>query len=338
MLGRILRSIRIRTFPPKPRPLILMYHRVADERFDPWGNAVSPAHFKEHLEVLIRTRRPLVLTDFVRNIVAGTLPANAVALTFDDGYADNLIAGKPRLAAASVPATVFLATGYLGGVGEFWWDELARLILRGTGPRNLEMVILGETMRFNLEDESAAAEAVWRAWLEPPRTARQEAYLAIWRALRTLEVPEREKAMAGLRKVFADCPKAAGLGRPMTPEEVRMLVNDRLIDIGPHTVTHPALTELDPLTRRREIAASKRACEALSGAPVQAFAYPFGSLDADVQTAVSDAGFICACSTSHAPVTIGSDVFALPRIHIVDSDGDAFERSLRYASLVPADA
>ena len=338
MLGRMLRSIRIRIFPPKPRPLILMYHRIADEPMDPWGNAVSPAHFKEHLEVLIRTRRPLALPDFVRNIVAGTLPANAVALTFDDGYADNLIAGKPQLAAAAVPATVFLATGYLGQTGEFWWDELARLILTGTGPRNLEMVVLGETMLFNFEDENAASETGWRAWLEPPRTARQEAYLAIWRALRTLDAPEREKAMAGLRNVFADCPKGAGLGRPMTPEEVRMLVSGRLIDIGPHTVTHPALTELDPLTRRREIAASKRACESLSGAQVQAFAYPFGSLDADVQTAVADAGFISACSTRHAPVAVGSNVFALPRIHVIDSDGDAFERSLRYASLVPADA
>ena len=156
-----------------------MYHRVADQPIDPWGNAVSPAHFKEHLEVLVRTRRPLALPDFVRNVVAGTLPANAVALTFDDGYADNLVAAKPRLAAAGVPATVFLATGYLGRTGEFWWDELARLILRGAGPRNFETVILGETMRFNLEDERTAAEADWRAWLSRPV---QPARRPIWRS------------------------------------------------------------------------------------------------------------------------------------------------------------
>ena len=87
----------------------------------------------------------------------------------------------------------------------------------------------------------------------------------------------------------------------------------------------------------REIAASKRVCEALAGAQVRSFAYPFGSLNTNVQAAVANAGFICACSTSHAAVTLGSNVFALPRIQVVDSGGEAFERTLRHVSIVPAD-
>ena len=66
MLRRALRAAWVRTIPPKPRPLILMYHRIADQPLDPWGTAVSPAHFAEHLEVLCRARRPLPLIDFVR--------------------------------------------------------------------------------------------------------------------------------------------------------------------------------------------------------------------------------------------------------------------------------
>src|SRR5712671_3336606 len=97
--------------PPEPRPLILMYHRIANELTDPWGLAVTPAHFEEHLDALRRTRFPLRLSQFVRQLVAGTLPEHAVAVTFDDGYADNLLVAKPQLAAADVPATVFLATG-----------------------------------------------------------------------------------------------------------------------------------------------------------------------------------------------------------------------------------
>ncbi len=128
-----LRSIAHRIWPPKPKPLILMYHRIADDPVDHWRLAVSPARFEQQLDVLRRTRHPLPLTDFVRGLMAGSLPPNAVALTFDDGYVDNLVAGKPRLAAADVPATVFLTTGFVDRPDGFWWDELARLILLENG-------------------------------------------------------------------------------------------------------------------------------------------------------------------------------------------------------------
>jgi peptidoglycan/xylan/chitin deacetylase (PgdA/CDA1 family) len=327
-LHRAVHSARIRLFPPKPGPLILMYHRIADEPIDPWGLAVSPANFKEQLEVLRRTRRPLSLTDFVLGLAAKTLPADAVAVTFDDGYVDNLIAGKPLLAAADVPATVFLATGYLGRADEFWWDELAALMLVEGEGRDLEITIRGETRWFNLDNDTLDSNR-WHAWLDPPRTARQEAYLAVWRALRALNMQEREVVMAKLRSTLASLPPRAGTGRPMSGEEVQALMRDRLITIGAHTVTHPALTELDAPARRREISISKHACEALTGSEVRTFAYPFGDLDADVRAAVCEAGFICACSSRYGSAAAGSDMFVLPRIPVTNLGGAEFERSLR---------
>jgi hypothetical protein len=80
-----LRSVVHRTRSAKPTPLILMYHRIADEPVDHWGLAVSPARFKEQLHVLRRTRHPLQLTDFIRALMTGTLRPDAAALTFDDG-------------------------------------------------------------------------------------------------------------------------------------------------------------------------------------------------------------------------------------------------------------
>jgi len=63
------RSLVHRIWPPKPKPVILMYHRFADEPFDPWGLFVSPGYFEEQLHVLRRTRHPFPLTDFVRNFI-----------------------------------------------------------------------------------------------------------------------------------------------------------------------------------------------------------------------------------------------------------------------------
>jgi peptidoglycan/xylan/chitin deacetylase (PgdA/CDA1 family) len=331
-LRRALNRIKRRLLPPPSEPVILMYHRIADERVDPWGLAVSPARFEEHLQVLRRSRYPLPLTEFVRNLMAGTLPSHAVALTFDDGYADNFFAGKPRLAAADVPATVFLATGYLDRPGEFWWDELARLLLLERSAQRLELVVRGDAFHLEFGTERLArANDAWRAWAAP-LTSRQRAYLAIWQALRPLEDEERRALMAEIRSSFGNGDTRPNLGRAMTFEEARALATDGLVRIGAHTVTHPLLTNLDASSRRREIVASKAACEAVTGGHVQGFTYPYGDLNGEVRSAIEGAGFEYACSTRHGPVTADSDILALPRIHVLDWDGDDFNRTLHLSA------
>lgn len=97
-----------------PRAVVLVYHRVAETQDDPYGQAVRPETFTRHLELLAR-EHPIVP---LRDLVAGRYKDGAVAITFDDGYADNLsIAGR-------VPITVFVTVEPLGG-SRFWWDEIA---------------------------------------------------------------------------------------------------------------------------------------------------------------------------------------------------------------------
>jgi peptidoglycan/xylan/chitin deacetylase (PgdA/CDA1 family) len=328
---RALRSTVAVILPPKPKPLILMYHRVGDEAVDPWGLAVTPAHFEQHMDVLRRTREVVPLTVFVSELLAETLPANAAAVTFDDGYVDNLTLAKPSLAKAALPATVFLATGFLNQTAEFWWDELARLVLLGTESAHLEITVRDKTMRFDLDDDRSKHRRGWRAWHNGPRTMRQDAYLAIWRTLRDLRPEERDTAMVQIRSACAQDSTGTGSGRPMTSAEVRALLSDGLMAIGAHTVTHPVLTELPAQARVREITDSRITCGTLCGSEVQTFAYPFGSINAAVRADVVKAGFRCGCSTKDGPVVSGTDIYALPRKHVFDVDGDAFERSLRYA-------
>jgi peptidoglycan/xylan/chitin deacetylase (PgdA/CDA1 family) len=331
-LRRTLHWIMRRARPSLPKPVILMYHRIADEFVDPWGLAVSPTRFAEQLQVLCRIRHPMPLTNFVRAFISGTLPARAVAVTFDDGYADNLLAGKPRLEAADVPATVFLATGYLDHSAEFWWDELARLVLVESGPQNIDVVIGGRIMHFELStDVPMRGNDPWRVG-SPPLTGRHKAYLAIWRALRPLGDEERHGVMAQLRCIFSDESSFPARGRAMTREQARTLANGGLVTIGAHTVTHPQLTSLADGARRREIFDSKAACEALTVGQVSGFAYPYGDLDGEVRSVVDASGFTYACSTRYGPISSTSDVFELPRIHVHNWDGDAFERALRASS------
>lgn len=311
------------------KPLILMYHRIADEPVDYWGLAVSPRHFEEQLAVLRRTRHPLPLAEFVRKLIAGTLPPAAVTLTFDDGYVDNLVAGLPRLAAADVPATVFLATGYVDGREAFWWDELVRLILLDNRTTDFELVMRGESMLFELGTEPAAAGS---GQMPHPRQSRQGIFEAIYQRLRRLDEEERGAAMIQLRSIFGDQEDRANSSTAMSRDEVRTLVAGGLVTLGAHTVTHPMLTELGPTARRREVADSKADCEALAGAPVGAFAYPYGEFNLEVRETVKTAGFAFACSTQRGPAAATSDLFALPRLYVSNLDGDAFDRRLRWAS------
>jgi peptidoglycan/xylan/chitin deacetylase (PgdA/CDA1 family) len=158
--------------------------------------------------------------------------------------------------------------------------------------------------------------------------------MQIWQALRPLDDDERESVMRTIRSVFKVADHQDRLGRAMTEEEVKALVADGLMTIGAHTVTHPVLSALEPAACGHEITGSKLACESLLDTPVVSFAYPYGDFDANVREEVRRAGFALACSTQRAPVTIMSDILALPRIYMTNVNGDEFERVLRVASAV----
>ena len=67
-----------------------------------------------------------------------------------------------------------------------------------------------------------------------------------------------------------------------------------------------------------------------SNGSIAGFAYPHGALDADSRAAVQECGFAWACSTDSRPVSRQEyDPYALPRLGVVDWDGDAFERALQ---------
>src|SRR6476620_2068715 len=142
--------------------LALLYHRVRPEAgFDPYLLGVSPEHFAEQLEVLPRFGRPMSLQQLVQALRMRKLPHRALVVTFDDGYADNLYHARPLLERHDFPATVFVTSGYLGQTHEFWWEDLARLLLHpGRLPDVLRLTIgqhayhweLGEAASYSKRD------------------------------------------------------------------------------------------------------------------------------------------------------------------------------------------
>ena len=112
-----------------PRAAVLLYHRVSDTPTDPYLLRVRTRHFQEQMDVLARRGRVIPLRALAAHHRLGSLPHGAVAITFDDGYIDNLLVAKPILQKHGLSATVFMTAGTIGREREFWWDELERVLL-----------------------------------------------------------------------------------------------------------------------------------------------------------------------------------------------------------------
>jgi len=89
---------------------ILLYHRVATPASDIHHLAVSPADFREQMAHLKDHYRVVPLSQFAREAGDGSLNPGTVAVTFDDGYLDNLVKASPILTSVGVPATFFVTT------------------------------------------------------------------------------------------------------------------------------------------------------------------------------------------------------------------------------------
>src|SRR5258708_18633096 len=146
---RLISRMRAAIRPRRPRPVIFMYHRVAVSRHDPWGLAVDPERFEEQMAYVKHHRTPMSMDELVHRLRSKTLPANAVAVTFDDGYRDNLVNAKPVLARHGLSATLFLATGFINQNTPFWWDDLATMVLPSTQARRDQQVWPGETVTID---------------------------------------------------------------------------------------------------------------------------------------------------------------------------------------------
>ena len=137
---RKIRAIKNHLFNFIDSPIIiLLYHRVTDLPADPEMLAVSPENFRRHMEFLKQQFRIVRFEEDWSN-----LQEPAVAITFDDSYADNVLEALPILEEVGVPATFFVSTGRIGTDKEFWWHQLEGILLRD-----------GEfSPRFELHDSS----------------------------------------------------------------------------------------------------------------------------------------------------------------------------------------
>ena len=291
-----------------PGPAILMYHRVADESFDPWGLAVSPDNFADQIDWIARNRTVLPLAEFARLHELGSLPRNADAVTFDDGYLCNKDVAAPLLERLKIPSTIFLPVELIERGREFWWDEIQRIVL---GHEGEHLRLHGHRIRVGPKQPG---DSDWVP-AQPPGTPRQLAYHRLWSLLYERPHGELESGMAELRRQSHSPDKPRASHRPMKAAELGT-IGSGLVDFGSHSLKHASLPLLDRQAKSREIFDSFARCAALTGKQPASFAYPYGDVDAESMQLVAEAGYQCACRADGWFVSRRTSRFALPRIFV----------------------
>jgi peptidoglycan/xylan/chitin deacetylase (PgdA/CDA1 family) len=285
---------------------ILLYHRVAEADFDPWNLAVSPDEFERQL-VRLRKKTVLPLREFVRLHIRKKLPRDAVAITFDDGYACNTLVAAPMLKSCEYPATFFVVSDAIVRSEEFWWDQLEAIF---------------HVPEFDYEAASRLLAKFSVNGLRPAAHHRPAAplaaFLALWDPLRRLSTAERHRYLDELRHRMGLQKTTRSTHRPMTEAELRALAADPLFEIGGHTATHPSLPTLAPSEQEHEIVSGSRGLEATLRKPIRSFSYPFGEWESVTRDIVMAAGFECAFTAKHRRVRSGDNQFELPRRQVVN--------------------
>ncbi|MBU3070884.1 polysaccharide deacetylase family protein [Aestuariicella sp. G3-2] len=285
---------------------ILVYHRVLD-RVDPMRPGIPDVMgFDWQMEVITRYFQPLSMMDALARLDEGTLPPRSVCVTFDDGYADNLIHALPVLQRWNVPATVFVSSGFLDG-GRMWNDSV------------IEAFTASDKTIFELPELGFEKVDITK-----PETRMQTCYEVIKR-IKYIQPEQR------LEKVSEIC---KALGSPKLPDNL-MLTRDELrllskagIEIGNHTVTHPVLTAIDNQSVLRELKDNTRDLQDVTQKPVKYFAYPNGIPNKDFneehKNIVKDLGFEGAVTTEWGVSSRSTDRWALPRFTPWDKSPQRF--------------
>jgi peptidoglycan/xylan/chitin deacetylase (PgdA/CDA1 family) len=289
----------------RARLSILIYHRVLahDDPLNTWD--VTAGVFEAQMRVLAQNFMPLALSEAIDRLNGGKLPPRSACVTFDDGYLDNAEVALPILQRHGLPATFFIATGYLDG-GRMWNDKVVEALRSMSGP-TLDLQAWG-LPTFELGSDLSRRLAIQR----------------ILPALKYLPGPERE---ARAEQLAAAAHVPAGKS-PMMGETHVCALRAAGMEIGAHSVTHPILTRVADAQARREIAESGQRLAEILREPVRLFAYPNGKPGMDYGAEhvrmVRDAGYSAAVSSAWGVAAPGADVYQLPRFTPWDREPGRF--------------
>jgi peptidoglycan/xylan/chitin deacetylase (PgdA/CDA1 family) len=238
----------------RPRFAILCYHRVGRGGV-PIYSGLPPAVFEAQMNYLRRHYRVLSLDEVLQEMAEPGNTEPAVAITFDDGYADLFSQAFPILEQYRIPATIFLTVGAIESGEVAWYDRVF-----------VSFQVAQTKLELPLDS--------WRSVPLGTPEERLHAAMEFISLMRKLPVAEQREACAKLESVVT-LPRKNLANRMLTWEQIQRMQRAGIY-FGAHTMTHPVVNQLRQDELQWELGESKRILEDRLQRPVQDFAFPFG--------------------------------------------------------------
>jgi peptidoglycan/xylan/chitin deacetylase (PgdA/CDA1 family) len=285
---------------PDRGAIVLMYHSVPDRAvagfIDP-PNQLAPATFERQMAFLSRRRCVLPLSQVLESIDAGRpLPPRTVCLTFDDGYLDNLTVVAPILEKYGLPATLFLATGYVERAETQWADALHHMLRARTVDQARLPSLGGAVLQLGTS------------------TGRRAARAAIHPLLLEATPAQRRALLAEIREALA--PRGTEPKLTMDWDDARELVRRfPLFEIGGHTREHIDLRFHHAQEGRADIDACAADLRRELGITPRHFSFPYGRWCEETRDYLVKSGWRSAVGMNRRiRLDAASDRFAIARV------------------------
>ena len=277
-----------------------MYHRILASRdsgqvFVQPGMYVLAETFHRHAAFLKDNFNIVSLKEMAERIKTDRDISRCCAITFDDGWKDNFYHAFPVLEKFSLPATIFLATGFVGTNRLFWPEELTYYLKRAQEASMQDLPMLDR-----LTASRACRDKIGEDCLD-----------CLIAELKTWTSGEREDLLLELRNhVRADPPER----QLMNWEEARQMQESGLVSFGAHTSNHVILEHVSLQEAEAEILQNCREMRENLGIHPDFFAYPNGNYTPEIRDMVEKHGFKGAVTTKKGWIGPGTNMLEIPRI------------------------
>lgn len=289
------------------KKLIVMYHGVRKGKQRINGRHVTAEQFERQLNYFSRHFTVVPLREICEMKIHGIVPRRrTIALTFDDGFLNNITVALPLLRKYGMPATFFLCTAALEDVSYLHPSDLLDLIRVGGG-----------TNEVSIAEDTFVRQGHQLRGISTGRNA--------YAQMRSLPLDRWHSAMNMLRGKI-DAGKVARdvemeLYALIDDTSIGQLSRDNHADIGSHSHHHVSLTQLNDEEIFSELVRSGNMLSARTTKPVESVAFPYGDYNDQAIGQARAAGYKYLIAGGDVPKEFRSDVF--PRIGVLDGIGVA---------------